>query len=258
MADSMPEPEYEDYNQNEEDITLDGCQDPFASRAAKRRINRRSHRHLPSRFPPPSNGTVSPNSIPTINSALGLDSDGNGTMSLNAGNGQFPSFLENPSGNPPGMGPMQQQRQAPSPSMSQTQGLNNATNGVGVNGMGMGMAMGMPVMAGQQMDVNMVYQRLLDLSEVLRENRERTQGIVAGAEELAVCSGDGFLRFFMVLLGSFCLKSALVVVLLQLFRFRRSDGLIALLLVRVQNFLAHGAVYHCSINAVSSSLDTQP
>jgi len=178
---------YQDYYQDG-DFSFDGRQEP-PNRAANQRSKRRSHRHLPSRFPPPAS------SIPTINAALGLDHDGNGIMSLNASNGQFPSFLENQSGNAAGMGGGMgmQQRQAPSPSMSQTQGLNNG-NGVGNGGIGMGM--GMPVMAGMQMDVNMVYQRLLDLSEVLRENRERTQGIVAGAEELAVCAVDIVLLFF--------------------------------------------------------------
>ena len=80
-------------------------------------------------------------------------------------------------------GQMNMQRQ-PSAQMSQQQQVNNtATNGVGpaMNGMA-----GMPINPGQQMDVNMVYQKLMELSEVLKENRERTQGIVAGAEELAV------------------------------------------------------------------------
>ena len=49
------------------------------------------------------------------------------------------------------------------------------------NGMG-----GLPMNAGQQMDVNMLYQKIMELSEALRENRERTQGIIAGAEELAI------------------------------------------------------------------------
>ena len=44
----------------------------------------------------------------------------------------------------------------------------------------------MPINAGQQMDVNIVFQKLLELSEVLKENRDKAQGIVAGAEELAV------------------------------------------------------------------------
>lgn len=45
---------------------------------------------------------------------------------------------------------------------------------------------GMPVGAGQQMDVNFLYQKVIELSEILKENREKTAGIVAGAEELAV------------------------------------------------------------------------
>lgn len=49
-----------------------------------------------------------------------------------------------------------------------------------------GMNLNMPMNAGHQMDVNMLYQKILELSEMLRENREQTQAIVAGAEELAV------------------------------------------------------------------------
>ena len=41
--------------------------------------------------------------------------------------------------------------------------------------------------AGQQMDVNFLYQKVVELSEILKENREKTAGIVAGAEALAVC-----------------------------------------------------------------------
>ena len=89
---------------------------------------------------------------------LEVDSD---DMSINSNN-MFPSYLENP----PRATPSQQ------------------TNG---NGGGMiSMNVGMPMNAGQQMDVNMLYQKVLELSEVLRENREKTQGIVSGAEELAV------------------------------------------------------------------------
>ena len=52
---------------------------------------------------------------------------------------------------------------------------------------GNGSAMnGMPIMAGQQMDVNLLYQKVMELSEVLKENRDKTQGIVIGAEDLAV------------------------------------------------------------------------
>ena len=63
--------------------------------------------------------------------------------------------------------------------------MNHQQQGNNVNGNGAGMN-GMPMIAGQQMDVNFLFQKVLELSELLKENRERTQGIVAGAEELAV------------------------------------------------------------------------
>lgn len=83
------------------------------------------------------------------------------TMSINSNN-LFPNFLDNNSRGPPSQ---------------QSNG-----NGGPMNGMNLSM----PMNAGHQMDVNMLYQKVLELSEVLRENREKTQGIVAGAEELAV------------------------------------------------------------------------
>lgn len=74
-------------------------------------------------------------------------------------------------------------RLAPSPIAQQPQHqINSNGNGVGMNGMNVGI----PMSAGQQMDVNILYQKVVELSEVLKENREKTQGIVAGAEELAV------------------------------------------------------------------------
>lgn len=83
------------------------------------------------------------------------------TMSINSNNA-FPSFLDNNTRGPP------------------TQQVNG--NGGPMNGM----SLSMPMNAGHQMDVNMLYQKVLELSEVLKENREKTQGIIAGAEELAV------------------------------------------------------------------------
>lgn len=55
------------------------------------------------------------------------------------------------------------------------------------------MNVGMPMNAGQQMDVNLLYQKVVELSEVLKENREKTQGIVLGAEELAVSAWGGII-----------------------------------------------------------------
>ncbi|KAL8721846.1 MAG: hypothetical protein Q9225_001560 [Loekoesia sp. 1 TL-2023] len=81
-------------------------------------------------------------------------------MAMNSNNA-FPSFLDNNSRGPP------------------SQQVNG--NGGPMNGMNLSM----PMNAGHQMDVNMLYQKVLELSEVLKENREKTQGIVAGAEELA-------------------------------------------------------------------------
>lgn len=83
-------------------------------------------------------------------------------MSVNSNN-IFPPFLDNNT------------RGAPS---QQVNGNGGPMNGMNLN---------MPMNAGHQMDVNMLYQKVLELSEVLKENREQTQGIIAGAEELAVC-----------------------------------------------------------------------
>lgn len=103
----------------------------------------------------------------------------NGIIGVNSNN--YP-FLESPgAGNNLGGAP----RSAPSPMASQPQlQVNGNGNGAGINGM----SVGIPMNAGQQMDVTMLYQKVMELSEVLRENREKTQGIVAGAEELAVSS----------------------------------------------------------------------
>ena len=85
----------------------------------------------------------------------------NEDMSVNSNN-LFPSFLDNNSRPPP---------------PQQVNGNGGPMNGINLN---------MPMNAGHQMDVNMLYQKILELSEMLRENREQTQAIVAGAEELAV------------------------------------------------------------------------
>ena len=84
----------------------------------------------------------------------------------------FPSFLDtSPSTSIPRHAPV------PVPQQQQQQANNNG-NGAGMNGM--------PMPAGQQADVNFLFQKLVELSEVLKENREKTAGIIAGAEELAV------------------------------------------------------------------------
>ena len=87
----------------------------------------------------------------------------------------FPSFLDTS----PGTGSSSSvPRLAPSPIAQQQQQINSNGNGAGMNGL--------PIAAGQQADVNFLFQKVVELSEVLKENREKTAGIIAGAEELAV------------------------------------------------------------------------
>lgn len=87
----------------------------------------------------------------------------------------FPSFLDTS----PGAGISSNvPRLAPSPIAQQQQQINGNGNGAGMNGL--------PIAAGQQADVNFLFQKVVELSEVLKENREKTAGIIAGAEELAV------------------------------------------------------------------------
>ena len=64
-----------------------------------------------------------------------------------------------------------------------------------INGNGNAMN-GLPIVAGQQMDVNLLYQKVLELSEILKENREKTKGIVDGAENLAVSPFQRFAQGF--------------------------------------------------------------
>ena len=110
---------------------------------------------------------------------LTLAFDPNAQAAIMANSNIFPPFLDttsnsNSTGNVPRLAPSpiaQQQQQ-------QQQQINNNGNGAGMNGM--------PMIAGQQMDVNLLFQKVTELSELLKENREKTQGIVTGAEELAV------------------------------------------------------------------------
>ena len=104
-----------------------------------------------------------------LQAALNVDLKAQATMANN-----FPSFLDtSPSTGSSNNVP----RLAPS-AVTQQQQINNNGNGAGMNGM--------PMAAGQQADVNFLFQKLVELSEVLKENREKTVGIIAGAEELAV------------------------------------------------------------------------
>ena len=93
----------------------------------------------------------------------------------------FPSFLDTTSGTSTSSSVP---RLAPSP-IAQQQQQQQQQQQINSNGNGAGMS-GIPMAAGQQADVNFLFQKVVELSEVLKENREKTAGIIAGAEELAV------------------------------------------------------------------------
>lgn len=96
-------------------------------------------------------------------------------------NNLFPSFLDTTSstnnqniiGNVP--------RLAPSP-LNGSQQVQSNPNGNNISAIH-----GLPMAAGTQMDVNYLFQKVVELSEVLKENREKTESIVGAAEQLAVC-----------------------------------------------------------------------
>lgn len=52
-----------------------------------------------------------------------------------------------------------------------------------------------PQNAGHQMDLNYLYSMVLELSDVLKNNRDMTRGIIRGAEELMVSHHPTFLSF---------------------------------------------------------------
>lgn len=151
--------------------------------------HRRGHHppHLPKATmaipPPPGFDDCAP-----INVGLALDLNAQSSMALNNSNPPpnniHPNFLESPvAGNNATNNVMPRLIASPLSQQPQHQiNNNNNGNGIGMNGLNMGMQMN----AGHHMDVNMLYQKVVELSEVLKENREKTQGIISGAEELAV------------------------------------------------------------------------
>lgn len=132
-------------------------------------------------LPPPGFDDCAP-----INVGLALDLSALSSMALNNNNPPpnniHPNFLESPvAGNNTTNNVMPRLIASPLSQQPQHQ-INNNGNGIGMNGLNMGLSMN----AGHQMDVNMLYRKVVELSEVLKENREKTQGIISGAEELAV------------------------------------------------------------------------
>ena len=112
---------------------------------------------------------------------MSLNSSG-GMTSNSPGSSMFSSYVENNAG-PPNMPNVP--RQSMSPAMPHTPGQ--------VNGGGMpGMNAGIPMNAGHQMDLHHLYDMVLELSDVLKNNREMTKNIVTSAEEIMVCFGSSF------------------------------------------------------------------
>ncbi|KAL8645738.1 MAG: hypothetical protein Q9210_006544 [Variospora velana] len=120
------------------------------------RESRRTARSTPSPFAETTEAEIS-------------DDSSQETMSMNSNN-SFPLFDNNNNNN----------------NNNNSSSRGPPTQQVNGNGGPMtGLNLSMPMNAGHQMDVNMLYQKVLELSEVLKENREKTHVIVAGAEELA-------------------------------------------------------------------------
>lgn len=137
-------------------------------------------------LPPPGFDDCAPINVDL---ALDLNLNAQSSMALNninpPPNNIHPNFLESPvAGNNATNNVMPRLIASPLSQQPQHQINNNNGNGIGMNGLNMGL----PMNAGHQMDVNMLYRKVVELSEVLRENREKTQGIISGAEELAVCA----------------------------------------------------------------------
>lgn len=85
--------------------------------------------------------------------------------------------------NSPNPGNMARQTPSPSPPPSPQHGVGQVNGG----GAMAGMVSGVPMNAGHQMDLNHLYEMVIELSDVLKNNREMTRGIIASAEDIMVC-----------------------------------------------------------------------
>ncbi|KAJ5351449.1 hypothetical protein N7452_000423 [Penicillium brevicompactum] len=107
------------------------------------------------------------------NADVSMNNATNGMASNGTGPGPFydnPSPQVNMSNIP--------SRQTPSPSPSQASGAAQINGGIGA------MGAGIPMNAGHQMDLHHLYEMVVELSDVLKNNRDVTKNIVANAEEI--------------------------------------------------------------------------
>jgi hypothetical protein len=106
----------------------------------------------------------------SMNNTAGMTANGSAS-------GMFSGYADSSQGNP-NMGSAPRQSMSPALSHPAAQ----------VNGGGMGsFAPGMPMNAGHQMDLHHLYDMVLELSDVLKNNREVTKNIVSSAEDIMVC-----------------------------------------------------------------------
>jgi hypothetical protein len=101
---------------------------------------------------------------------------GSGIPSNNPGSGMFSTYVDNTgnSANLPNASRQSMSSAMPSPSTQ--------VNGGGIPGMNASV----PMNAGHQMDLHHLYEMVLELSEVLKNNRETTKSIVSTAEDIMV------------------------------------------------------------------------
>lgn len=107
------------------------------------------------------------------------------------------NFMDN-SPNVMNMANMSRQSMSPSPQQINGGGGGvengnggSSNGGVGGPGAALGnnnMMNGLPMNAGHQMDLNNLYDMVVEFSDILKNNREMTRGIVASAEEIMVCT----------------------------------------------------------------------
>ncbi|RAL11099.1 uncharacterized protein BO97DRAFT_444044 [Aspergillus homomorphus CBS 101889] len=129
------------------------------------------------KFATPTNPALDPH-FEALNRAfeaasMSLNNSG-GMPGSNPGANMYAGYVDN-AGAGPNMANVP--RQSMSPAMPHTPGQVNGAGLPGMNG-------GMPINAGQQMDLHHLYDMVLELSEVLKNNRETTKSIVTSAEEI--------------------------------------------------------------------------
>ncbi|EAW22580.1 uncharacterized protein NFIA_012690 [Aspergillus fischeri NRRL 181] len=125
-----------------------------------------------------SPASINPSTLDELNTAFASASmslnSGSGIPSNNSGSGMFPNYVDN-TGNSANLPNASRQSMSPAMPSPSTQ----------VNGAGMpGTNAGIPMNAGHQMDLHHLYEMVLELSEVLKNNRETTKSIVSTAEEI--------------------------------------------------------------------------